>query len=35
MSKKIKCAVVGVGNCFAGLVQGIEGKDVAEIGEYV
>ncbi|MFH1520824.1 MAG: myo-inositol-1-phosphate synthase, partial [Candidatus Micrarchaeota archaeon] len=21
---KIKCAVVGVGNCFAGLVQGIE-----------
>ena len=22
--KKIKCAVVGVGNCFAGLVQGIE-----------
>ncbi|MFH2105659.1 MAG: inositol-3-phosphate synthase [Candidatus Micrarchaeota archaeon] len=24
MSKKIKCAVVGVGNCFAGLVQGIE-----------
>ena len=24
MSKKIKCAVVGVGNCFAGRVQGIE-----------
>lgn len=22
--KKIKCAVVGIGNCFAGLVQGIE-----------
>lgn len=24
MAKKIKCAVVGIGNCFAGLVQGIE-----------
>jgi len=24
MTKKIKCAAVGVGNCFAGLVQGIE-----------
>ena len=24
MSGKIRCAVVGVGNCFAGLVQGIE-----------
>ncbi len=24
MTKNIKCAVVGVGNCFAGLVQGIE-----------
>ena len=24
MTGKIKCAVVGVGNCFAGLVQGIE-----------
>lgn len=24
MEKKIRCAVVGVGNCFAGLVQGIE-----------
>ncbi|MFH1785307.1 MAG: inositol-3-phosphate synthase [Candidatus Micrarchaeota archaeon] len=24
MMNKIKCAVVGVGNCFAGLVQGIE-----------
>ncbi len=24
MTKKIKCAVVGIGNCFAGLVQGIE-----------
>lgn len=24
MAGKIKCAVVGVGNCFAGLVQGIE-----------
>jgi len=24
MAEKIKCAVVGVGNCFAGLVQGIE-----------
>lgn len=24
MSEKIKCAVVGIGNCFAGLVQGIE-----------
>ena len=21
---KIRCAVVGVGNCFAGLVQGVE-----------
>ncbi|MEK6979614.1 MAG: inositol-3-phosphate synthase [Candidatus Micrarchaeota archaeon] len=24
MTRKIRCAVVGVGNCFAGLVQGIE-----------
>jgi len=24
VSKEIRCAVVGVGNCFAGLVQGIE-----------